>query len=271
MNSIDQMIPQVDFLTKSGQAIPQLVNVFNEWYDYYSTDGKMLREDCARFVKTVTSARDDISIDDHRVNYLFSTYDYENQGYVQRDGFVSFYVEAARKPDKKHIVWENLRNMGYRNDLKRLDQPYELHNVDKNVLPRYNLSHNENFFNAIFKLQDSDENIAKEAFSFLCKITTNPIIYKNILNGKENWKNLLDAKNIYKLIYSLQIIESFLEDIEIDFTGVDSFANEESILNLDSNNLEIEEMKQLKIQWMRNFVSNDGFSHLVEVKIIKII
>ena len=35
-------------------------------------------------------------------------------------------------------------------------------------------------------------------------------------NGKDNWKNLLDAKNIYKLIYSLQIIESFLEDIEID-------------------------------------------------------
>ena len=265
MNSIDQLIPQMELTNKSGQIVPEVVNVFNEWYDNFSTNGKMFREDCARFVKTVTNARDEIAIDDHRVN-LLETYDLTNEGFIPRNGFVSFYVEAARKPDKKQTVWENLRNMGYRNDLKRLDEPYELHNVDKNVLPRYKLAHNENFFNTIFQLQDSTENIAKEAFGFLCKITTNPLIYRNILNGKDDWKNMLDSKNIYKLIYSLQIIESFLEDIEIDFTGVDSFANEESILDLGKDNVEIEEMKQMKINWMRNFIGKEGFSYLVEVK-----
>ena len=263
MNSLDQLIPQEELLTKNGEVVSKLIHVFNEWYDTYSTNGKMGREDCAKFVKNVTNARDDITPDDHRVNFMFSNYDIKNEGFIPRDGFVLFYVESTKKPDKKLTVWENLRNMGYRNDLKRLDEPYEFHNVDKTILPRFKLSHNENFFNTIFYLQDLNETIAKEAFSFLCKITTNPTIYKNILDGTDNWKSLLDAKNIYKLIYSLQIIESFLEDIEIDFTGVDSFSNEEAILDLDSNGME--EIKTKKIEWMKNFVSKDGFSHLVEV------
>jgi len=263
MNSLDQMIPQADLLSKSGQVVPQVIKVFNEWYDNYSTEGKMTREDCARFVKAVTNARDDIAPDDHRVNFLFNQYDIENSGFCPRDGFVSFYVDCSRKPEKKLTVWENLKNMGYRNDLKRLDEPYEFHNIDKIVLPRYKLSHNENFFNTIFYLQDLNESIAKEAFGFLCKITTNPTIYRNILDGRDNWEMLLDAKNIYKLIYSLQIIESFLEDIEIDFEGVDSFLNEEAILGLDQNNYE--EIKQRKIEWMKNFIKYDGFKHLVDV------
>lgn len=263
MNSLDQLIPQADLVNKSGQVTPQLNKVFNDWYDQYSTNGRMTREDCAKFVKNVTNARDDIQADDHRVNFLFTTYDIQNESYIPREGFVSFYVECTKKPDKKATVWENLRNMGYRNDLKRLDEPYEFHNIDKTLLPRYNLSHNESFFNTIFYLQDLNENIAKEAFNFLCKITTNPIIYKNILDGSDNWKTLLDSKNIYKLIYSLQIIESFLEDIELDFTGVDSFTNEEAILDMEQNSLE--ELKQKKIEWMKNFVSKEGFSHLVEV------
>lgn len=258
------MIPQADLLSKTGQVLPQVIKVFNEWYDNYSTDGKMTREDCAKFVKAVTNARDDIAPDDHRVNFLFSTYDLENLGYCPRDGFVSFYVDATRKPEKKNTVWENLKNMGYRNDLKRLDEPYEFHNIDKTVLPRYKLAHNESFFNTIFYLQDLNENIAKEAFNFLCKITTNPTIYRNILDGRDNWKALLDANNIYKLIYSLQIIESFLEDIEIDFEGVDSFSNEEAILGLDQDG--VEALKLKKIEWMENFVRFDGFKHLVEVE-----
>jgi len=257
------MIPQAELLNKNGQVVPQVIKVFNEWYDTYSTEGKMTREDCAKFVKSVTNARDDIANDDHRVNFLFSTYDVENIGICPREGFVSFYVEATRKPEKKLTVWENLKNMGYRNDLKRLDETYEFHNNEKTVLPRYKLSHNESFFNTIFYLQDLNENIAKEAFGFLCKITTNPTIYKNILDGSNNWEALLDAKNIYKLIYSLQIIESFLEDIEIDFDGVDSFSNEEAILGLNQNDVEV--IKEKKIEWMKNFVKFEGFNHLVNV------
>ena len=135
------------------------------------------------------------------------------------------------------------------------------------MLPRYNLAHNEDLFQTIFSLQDFNENIAKEASNFLYLITTNPNIYKQILFGiteteKVDWEQQLDSKNIYKLIYSLQIIESFLEDIEIDSNNVDSFSNEECIL--DSNQT-IEELKTKKIQWMENFVLKGGFSHLVNI------
>ncbi len=139
--------------------------------------------------------------------------------------------------------------------------------MDPTALPRYILAHDESLFNIIFYLQDLSDEIAKEAFNFLNIITTNPLIYKQIMfSGKDNkeinWESQLDEKNIYKLIYSLQIIESFLEEIEISSEGVDSFSNEESILGKSCS---LEEMKSIKIDWMKNFISQNGFSYLNKI------
>jgi len=217
-NTLDSLIPQVE-LVLNNEVVPDCIKIFNDWYDFYSTEGKMTREDCARFVKAVTGSRDDISIDDPRIKGLFDTYDTNRDGLLEKEDFVGFYRECALRPDKKRVVWENMKTMGIRNDLKRLDEPYELYNSEKTLLPRYNLAHNEELFQTIFSLQDLDENIAKEASNFLYLITTNPNIYRQILFGiveteTVEWENQLDSKNIYKLIYALQIIESFLEDIE---------------------------------------------------------
>ena len=61
----------------------------------------------------------------------------------------------------------------------------------------------------------------------------------------------------------MQIIDSFLEVIEIDSTNVDSFSNEESIL--DICHISLNEIKEKKIIWMKNFVKSKGFSLLVKV------
>jgi len=76
------------------------------------------------------------------------------------------------------------------------------------MLPRFILSHNEEFFNILFNLQDLNDNIAIEAFEFVSLIATNPHIYKQILfaastneETKDNqfdWKLVLDDTNIYK-------------------------------------------------------------------------
>jgi ubiquitin carboxyl-terminal hydrolase 34 len=256
MNDLDKTIPQVEF-ARNDEIIPELKAIFNSWYDNLSTDGKMMREDCARFVKSVTSSHGEIGPDDYRVNSLFNAYDPHNQGYIARENFLSFYYDAVLRPDKKAVVWENLRNMGVRNDLKRFDEPYEVYNTDKTSLPRFKLAYNEDFFNTIFNLQDLDDNIAKEAFEFLNIITTNPNIYKQILST-ESFDSLLNADNIYKLIYCLQIIESFIEDIEIDSNNVETFTNDEVLLegNDDSYN---------KVDWMKSFICKEGFIRLVNI------
>ena len=142
----------------------------------------------------------------------------------------------------------------------------------------------------MFYLQDLNQDIAKEAFEFLNLITTNPNIYKSILfSGKKEstkdlndlmkltkesskdtspiksikWETQLDEKNIYKLIYSLQIIESFLEDIEISSDNVESFSNEEIILEIKE--ISIQELKALKMDWMKVFIKNDGYSFLIKI------
>ena len=53
-----------------------------------------------------------------------------------------------------------------------------------------------------------------------------------------------------------------MEDIEIDSNNVDSFSNEECILDSHQS---IEELKIKKVQWMENFVLKGGFSHLVNI------
>lgn len=260
MNDIDRNIPQVE-LVRNGEVVPELTAIFNEWFDRLSTDGKLLRENTVKFVKSVTNCRDDIGVDDHRVAYMFSSYDPQNLGYISKEAFLSFYYDAVLKPEKKGVVWENLRNMGIRNDLKKFDEPYERYNSDRTLLPRFKLAHNDIFFNTIFVLQDLSDSIAKEAFDFLCLITTNPIIYKQILEGKD-WNNILYSENIYKLIYSLQIIESFLEDIEIYSSQVDCFSSEEYILGEVNTT---DEIKEKKIDWMVKFIQNNGFNILVDL------
>ena len=119
-NTLDSLIPQVELLI-NNEVVPECIKVFNDWYDFYSTEGKMCREDCARFVKAVTGSRDDISIEDPRIKGLFDTYDKNKDGILDREDFVGFYRECALKQDKKRIVWDNMKTMGVRNDLKRVN------------------------------------------------------------------------------------------------------------------------------------------------------
>lgn len=265
-NGLEKLIPQAN-IEENGQVSKAALEVFNNWYDIFSTDGKMDKPDCVRFIKGVTQTREEITLEDPRISQLFASYDKNNNGFISRDEFLQFYHDCVTNPSKKKAVWENLRSMGVRNDLKKFSDPYGLYNSDKTALPRYQLAHNEELFNTIFYLQDLNEIIAKEAFNFLCLISTNPSIYKQILfaDDKTDWDSLLSETNIYKFIYILQIIESFLEDIEINAANIDSFSNEESILD-KTNTLTNEQLTEKKIEWMKIFVQHGGYSKLLVVK-----
>lgn len=253
-------------LEVNGIPTDQSMAIFNEWYDMFSTDGKMAKTDCVRFIKGVTQTREEVTPDDPRIQQLFMGYDKNNNGIIERDEFLQFYFDCISNPSKRKAVWDNLKSMGVRNDLKKMSDPYSMNNDDKSLLPRYQLAHNEELFNTIFYLQDMKDAIAKEAFNFLLMISTNPTIYKQVLfaDNKTDWSSLLSESNIYKLIYILQIIESFLEDIDINTVNIDGFSNEESILDNETN-LTIEQLTDKKIEWMKNFVELGGYEKLYNV------
>lgn len=117
---MDNIIQQGE-LVINGEVVPELVQIFNDWYDTYAkTNDKMNPNDCGRFIKAVIGAREEINGDDHRIKALFRDYDKNNDDLLEREDFVSFYLECTLKPEKRRVIWDNLKQMGIRNDFKRV-------------------------------------------------------------------------------------------------------------------------------------------------------
>jgi hypothetical protein len=117
---MDNVIPQVDIVI-NGKVNPDLINIYNEWYDHFAiSDGKMSAKDCAKFIKTVTGTREDITGDDHRIKALLDNYNKNGDGFLERNEFIQFYVDCTLKPEKKRVIWDNLKQMNVRNDLKKV-------------------------------------------------------------------------------------------------------------------------------------------------------
>jgi Ca2+-binding EF-hand superfamily protein len=92
---------------------PKLVAIMKSWFDEYSTDGKMFPSDCSKFINSCTG--DVCDADDKRIKDLFSQWDSDCKGYLSLSNFLSLYKDACEK--KPRVVWSNLQNKNYRNDL----------------------------------------------------------------------------------------------------------------------------------------------------------
>jgi len=75
--------------------------------------------------------------------------------------------------DKVSLVWLNLTQLGYRNDLKLLSDVSEVA-VNCKELPRYILSNEPRSFELFFRLLDVGGENAELAWDIISKLTTNP-------------------------------------------------------------------------------------------------
>lgn len=114
-NGNELKIPQ-KVLVKDGEVVPELIEIFKLWFEKFSTDGKMTKEDLARFTKLVIASKDNIDIYDHKVAGVFAKYDTDRDGFMDEDGFIRFYSDSTIA--REAVVWENLKQYGIRNDLK---------------------------------------------------------------------------------------------------------------------------------------------------------
>ncbi len=121
LNTLDSIIPRAELCVK-GEVVPEVVEIFKKWFGIYSADGKMSPEHCANFTRDVTEHATNVMVSDSRVTGLFSKYDSARKGYLAEEDFVTFYKEAAT--NKAGIVWDNLKAMGVRNDLKMVKIAY---------------------------------------------------------------------------------------------------------------------------------------------------
>lgn len=112
------------------------------------------------------------------------------------------------------------------------------------------LSNKSEYFDLLFDLLNLGVNeINIQAWNLLTQIPVNKKLYSNIkeLNIKKDtdWNSLMDPQNMYKLLYSLQIINSL-------------------ICSPDTENL-IESELQERYEWRLRFLKLGGFEHLIKI------
>ena len=210
-------IPKTPLIDSNKQMIPKAVEIFTSWFHKFAIDGMMNAQGCADFVRSCTN--DTCKADDRRVIELFKTYDDDKDGFISHKNFMEFYRSACL--DRETVVWSNLASNGYRNDLKKLSEVEESF-VDIKTLPRYILSQTEKSFDLFFNILDMGGPVAADVWGLISRLTTNPQLYDDILNfdtkyGKEGvveWEKVINNQSIYRFIYSLQIIEYFLDEPE---------------------------------------------------------
>ena len=168
-------------LMENNELIPQFKEILNEWFNEFTEGtGKMDAKSCAKYISKVTT-KETVNVDDERIKSFFDMYDKENVGYVTEDKFFEFYINAI-VTKKEDIVWDNLKTMGIREDLHKMNEPDEIPYIDNIKLPRYSLGNDKQFIETLFELFNKFEN-KKDIFELLFFLSTNKEIYDNILNN----------------------------------------------------------------------------------------
>lgn len=98
---------------------PKVVRCFKSIFERYSANGLMSKDQCNQFTSACLSSTSKRY--DEKVRDLYSRYDYDNDGFLNWEGFLNFYEDAARE-NKTTTVWSNLKSFGVNADFKFADQ-----------------------------------------------------------------------------------------------------------------------------------------------------
>lgn len=214
-------VKKVPLVNEENQLTPAAKYAFGSIFNKFATNGKMTREEGAAFIMGTTGEKG-VTADDGRITMLFSTEHKDSNGLLLEDGFNEFYRKCVVE-GREDTVWENIHTHGFRNDLKKLNEVVEK-KVDPSSLPRYLLSKNPKSFDLLFSIMGNKDTSEELTWELISRLATNEVMYNNLLSfetvadkeGKVMWEKLIDKHSTLKLLYCLQVLESFLvEDSEI--------------------------------------------------------
>ena len=256
---------------------PKLERILKEWFaEFTKGEKKMDMSACSDYISKVTGVREITSLSDSRVTQFFKQYDQDNTGYITEDKFLEFYMDALRS-NREETVWDNLKAMGIREDLHSRNEPYPIPFAETTTLPRYRLGNDKNFVQNLFNLFNKC-NKKNEIFEFLFFLSTNEEMYDEILNNlntteADNFKKIFEEKkNLLQSLYSLIIIESILQDINIDCTDSNFLKNNfttnengaELIIEFNSKKYEhFDDIDMnIKRKFLKDFILNKNYKKL---------
>jgi hypothetical protein len=165
------VVPPAPLVGEDKELTPKAKQIFQGWFSVYSSFDqeagvqRMTRADCAQLIQVCTD--DNCPFNDPRVDIVFykaQTKRGIEEGpieYITQEDYLEYYRESSADPEKVGNVRENLFQMGYREDLTKLEEPLlplpeNLYQPRKQQsdMPRFKLSHNQKRFEALFSLLD---------------------------------------------------------------------------------------------------------------------
>ena len=169
--------------------------------------------------------------------------------------------------------------MGVREDLRSKNDPYPAPLTEISTLPRYRLGNDKTFVENLFNLFNKCDK-KNEIFEFLFFLTTNEEIYDDILNNlnsaeENNFEKIFGEKNnLLQSLYILIIIESILQDINIDCTDF-SYLKNYFLTNENGGDLTIELISrknehfdeidiEIKKKFLKDFILNKNYEKLLK-------
>ena len=216
-NQLEEEVACAPLVTPEGKVVDKALQIFNEWFTMYSDENdQMTKETCILFIKGCTGEVPPPT--DERVVNMFKAHDKNNDGKIERSDFLAFYETSCKsKPD---TVRENLRAHNIREDLKKLSEIQEESSFQKEDMPRFKISKNQEYFDLLMGILDRRDAASESSWDLIQMLATNEVLYKRVLeldiakgnDQKIDWNKFFDKSSVYKLLYTLQIVEAVMED-----------------------------------------------------------
>ena len=189
--------------------------ILEKWFYIFSKgQPKMNKSDIANcFNKMSRKEKPLFTERSMKVYRLLKFYSKSYEGMTLEE-FKTFYEKSC--DDKIDDVINNIRNMNY-----ITEAPQEINdNNDLNKFPRYYLSNKVREYYLFNTLMDNFKySLNEDIFDFMSFLSVNEEIYNNILNNfnTKEYMKFTKKNNLYlQKLYYLYIIESIIEDVEIN-------------------------------------------------------
>ena len=242
---------------KMNNLNPKFETMIKEWFYNFSNGNEIMEKDSAiNFVSYITSIQ---NLNENNIEYIqfMNECDKQRKDFILEEEFIDYYTDLARFHEDK--VRQHMKIMSYGSDFQKINESQSTSiNIEENLLPRYILGNDKEFHNALIQLfQKYDKKYS--IYEFLFFLCTNEEEYFELLNDFEKLFKEIDSgnNNYLKYLYELIIIESFIQDLEINDNNFKIITKENKSFD-DENNL------SKKQCFVNNFIENGGYTKLLK-------
>ena len=261
---------EIEDLIVNKDFTPTFKNILREQFEQFAeVNGKMDKKNCTECISKILN-QNKKELED-KIKNLFEKYDKDNGGYITKEIFFQIYLDLILENGGNiNKIFSSLDKMGYNQYLRKKDDSLEIKHVENSELFRVITIGNEEFMNAFI---DYFNKYPQLNYNFLFFFPTKKDIYEEILekfNNDSEAFNIIfrDDSNVLKQLYYFIIIESFLQDIELNYINPENiFKNSENMKYvLSSRKYEPFETYDIdkKKKFLIDFIKNKIFEKLIQ-------